>query len=195
MRQRTLAVVLVCALMLVASCVFGQDQFNITLRGTAYSTNAAGNIVATPISDHTILQELGTAIGMTDVSGWGLVYHLNASVFGDTIHVIDKHSGAKLGDYVFGLFFGDSSLPNTPAGRTGLTNALQTEIRRVDRIVTQQSIYELGSAFVTKRFSPDANGRTTIDGDMHWLVRPVNGQSARLCTASFTTTTPFKPQP
>ncbi len=175
------------SLLCVAPAAQAQYLFNVTLHGTAYFVDSSGNMVTNTITGQTILSDLAAAAGITDYSTWTLAYHIAGSSFGDTIDVINKTTGATL-DTVFGFYFGDS------LGRYAMTNTTQTEVRRVDYIYTKQSQYALGSAFLTKRFTPDASGntRTTIDAEMHWLVRPDGNNPAKTCTALFTTTTPFK---
>ena len=179
---------------LLAQSAFGQSQpflYSVTFRGTSYETNGTGSVVTRTMTETTLLQDIAAAAGMSDISGWALVYHVAGSVFGDTIDVVNSSNGTTL-DTVFGFYFGsDLSL-----GRMALTNAFNTQERRVDQLYTKQSQFALGSAFVTKRSIIDTRGnvRATIDADMHYLVRPQGGASARLCIGSFTTTRPFKPR-
>jgi hypothetical protein len=175
------------------ACV-GQTQpylFALTLRGSFYETNAVGQVTRTAVTEAEILKQIGASAGFNDVSGWALVYHINGSSFGDTIDVVEINSGKVL-DTFLGFFFGsDLSL-----GRMALTNAFNTQERRVDQLYTKQSPYALGSAFVTKRFVTDGLGNVsaTIDADMHYLVLGQNGRGPRMFLGSFTTTRPFRPK-
>jgi hypothetical protein len=182
--------VLAVSLMCASPAATAQYLFNVTLRGTAYDVDSSGKMVTNAITEKTILKDLAAAVGLTDFSNWALVYHIGGSSFGDTIDVVNATSGATL-DTVFGFYFGDS------LGRYAMTNTTQTEVRRVDYIYTKQSQFALGSAFLTKRFTPDGSGnvRTSTDAEMHWLVRPQGGKPTQTCSAIFTTTTPFKPRP
>lgn len=158
-----------------------------------YQTNAAGEVTKRPMTEQTILEDLARPVGITDLSTLALVYHVNAGAFGDAIEVVNPANGAKL-DLVWGFYFGsDLSL-----GRMALTNAFGTQERRVDQVYTKQSQFALGSAFVTKRHVADALGnlRSTIDGDIQYLVLPQGtNPAARLVTGTFTTTRPFRPRP
>jgi hypothetical protein len=178
--------ILAVSLLCFAPEARAQYLFNLTLRGTAYYVDSSGKMVTNAITDQSILRDLAAAVG-ADYSTWKLAYHISGSSFGDTIDVIDTRNGNAL-DTVFGFYFGDS------LGRYAMTNTTQTEVRRVDYIYTKQSRFALGSAFLTKRFTPDTSGnvRTTIDAEMHWLVRPDGNNPAKTCTALFTTTTPLK---
>jgi len=166
--------------------------FDVTFRGMSYQTNANGDVTKISMSETTILQELAAPVGITDLSTLALVYHVNEGVFGDAITVVNPNNGAKL-DKLWGFYFGsDLSL-----GRMAVTNAFGTMERRVDQLYTKQSQFALGSAFITKRHVADAQGnvRTTIDGDLHYLVLPQGtNPSPRLCIGTFTTTRPFRPR-
>ncbi len=177
--------------MLCTCSALAQSEFLVTFRGTCYQTNTTGSIAPSPVTDQTILQELAAPVGL-DPSTITLVYHIAGSSFGDTIDVVNKSSGATL-DTEWGFFFGsDLSL-----GRMALTNAPNTEVRRVDQLYTKQSPYALGSAFITKRFQPDSKGnvRNTVDAEMHYLVLPTGSTPTKFIIGSFTTTKPFIPGP
>ena len=167
-----------------------QSEFYVTFRGTCYQTNSSGDIVGTPISEQTWLQQAAQAGGVTDLKTLALVYHINGSSFGDTIDVVNPTNGVAY-TTLFGFFFGDQ------LGRTALTNSPPNEVRRVDYIYTQQSPYALGGSFLTKRYVMDGNGNvfTTIDAEMEYLVRPDASNPAKICFGSFTTTTDFVPVP
>jgi len=164
--------------------------FRMTIRGTCYQTNSSGNIVATSLTETTLLQDAAQAGGV-DPKTLALVYHVQGSSFGDTIDVVDASSGA-VATTLYGLFFGDDSVQ--VLGRTALTNTPGTQIRRVDYIYTSQNSHSLGASFTTKRFLTDKNGtiHTTIDGEMEWIVNPTANNGTKVCKASFTTTKPFR---
>ncbi len=181
--------VVLCALVLSVGAARAQSMFQLRLRGTSYSTNAAGRFVATPFSDKTILQDVAASAGNVDARALTLVYRISANSFGDAIEAVNSTNGAVLAT-VFGFYYGDS------LGRVALTNALETEVRRVDYIYdVKQSTDALGSAFLTKRFitQPRGNVRTVIQADMQYLVRPQGDNPAQICVATFTTTKPFIP--
>ena|ERR1051326_5178093 len=167
--------------------------FKITLRGTCYQTNTTGIVVATPISDQSLLQDAATAGGV-DWHNLALVYHVQGSSFGDTIDVVDASTGA-VDTTLYGLFFGDNSVQDL--GRTALTNSPGTEVRRLDYIYTSQNSHSMGACFTTKRFQTDAGGnvRATFEGQMQWVVNPVGTVGTKLFTASFKTIKPFSASP
>jgi hypothetical protein len=170
--------------------------YHLTLQGTCYQTNATGNFVATPITDKILLQAAAQAGGVSPGS-IALVYHLQSSGLGDTIDVVNANTGSTLAN-LFGLYFGsDATL-----GRSAGTNATQTEIRRLDYIYTDNqqnttytsfNTHSMGSAFTVKRFLTDTNGIThaTIEAQMCWIVNPSSTNGTKVCTANFSTTTPF----
>ena|ERR1043166_8776796 len=169
-------------------------MFRITLRGMGYQTNATGNVVGTPITDQTLLQDAAAAGGIHDLKTLALVYHIGGSGFGDTIDIVNATNGTVY-TTLYGLFFGDNNIQDL--GRTALTNSSGTEVRRVDYIYTDQSTHSLGASFTSKRFLPDNNGKVhvTVDGQMQWIVNPVGGNGTKVCTATFTTTKVFASQP
>src|SRR5262249_38121179 len=143
----------------------------------------------TSLTERSLLQKAADAVGVTDLKTLALVYHINGSSFGDTIDLVNATNGVAYAS-LFGFFFGeDQSLL-----RTAVTNASGTEIRRIDYVYTKENSHSMGAAFLTKRFVRDRNGatRTTIDAQMHWIELPQNGNSAKICYATFTTTKPFK---
>jgi hypothetical protein len=168
-------------------------MFKITLRGTCYQTNSTGVVVATPVTDQTLLQDAAAAGGV-DWHTLALVYHIQGSSFGDTIDVVNASTGA-VDNTLYGLFFGDNTVQNL--GRTALTNSPGTEVRRLDYIYTSQNSHSMGACFTTKRFQTDAHGnvRVTFNGQMQWVVNPVGDTGTKLYTASFTTTKPFNGPP
>ena len=163
--------------------------FRMTLRGTCYQTNSTGQVVATPITEQTLLQDAAAAGGL-DWRSLALVYHVQGSGFGDTIDVVNAATG-QIGTTLYGLFFGDNS--NQDLGRTALTNIVGSEVRRLDYIYTTQNSHSMGACFTTKRFQGDNKGniRASFEGQMHWIVNPVGNAGTRVCTASFNTTKPF----
>jgi hypothetical protein len=161
----------------------------MTIRGACYQTNAAGNIVASPITETTLLEQAAQAGGV-DPKTLALVYHVQGSSFGDTIDVVNASSGA-VATTLYGLFFGDDSVQLL--GRTALTNSPGNEVRRLDYIYTSQNSHSMGASFTTKRFLTDAKGNvhTTINGRMEWIVNPTGANGTQVCIANFTTTRPF----
>ena len=189
----------VAALLVGGFSVLGQSYFEykFIFIGTAYQTNGSGNIVAIPITDQTLLQTEAQPLNITNLSTISLVYHLNGGLpYGDTVDVISNATGQTL-TTLFGLYFG-SDYPGESAslGRYAVTNATQTEQRRVDQIYTFSSTpytYEnsesLGASFTCKRFLVDTNGNTNmfIDGTLFWDVTPTGTNvAAVVCVGSFT---------
>src|SRR5262249_32227446 len=168
-------------------------MFRMTFRGTCYQTNTSGVVVATPVTEQTLLQDAAMA-GGADWHTLALVYHVQGSSFGDTIDLVDAASGA-VDTTLYGLFFGDNTVRDL--GRTALTNSLGTEVRRLDYVYTSQNSHSMGACFTTKRFQSDSNGnvRATFNGQMQWVVNPAGNAGTKLYTASFTTTRPFAGSP
>jgi hypothetical protein len=182
------------ALWMVASKAEAQAYFEykFVFTGTAYQTNAAGDIVSIPITDQTLLQSQAQRLNITNLSTISLVYHFDGGPpYGDTVDVISNATGETL-TTEFGFFFGsDLSL-----GRYAVTNATQNEQRRVDQIYTfsntpytYQNGDSLGTAFTHKHFLTDTNGNTIsfAEGTLAWDVIPTQGNTGpKVCVGNFT---------
>jgi hypothetical protein len=165
-------------------------EYKFVFSGTAYQTNAAGVIVATHITDQTLLQDRARQGNITNLNTISLVYHIGGGPpYGDTVDVISNSTGQTL-TTEFGFYFGsDAAL-----GRTAVTNLLQTQQRRVDYIYTfDNSTYtynnsdSVGAAFTLK--SLVNYGKITnaiINGTISWNVTPT-GTDTRpvVCVGTF----------
>ncbi len=171
------------------------SKLRFTFRGTCYQTNGPGDIVATPITEQTLLEDRARLGGITDFSTVAIVYHFNADAKGDTVEIVRASDGQSLA-LEFGFWFGnDASL-----GRSTLTNAAQNEIRSVDYVYTlENSTYtswnshSMGAAFITRRFLKDTNGnvRVTAEGPIQWSVNPTANSSTKVISGTFSTGAPM----
>jgi hypothetical protein len=186
--------IIAAALLLSDFDLSGQSyyEYKFVFSGTAYQTNASGNIVGTPITDQTLLQSQAQSLNITNLSTISLVYHFDGGPQGDTVDVISNATGETL-TYQFGFYFGS----DTNLGRYAVTNAAQTEQRRVDQIYTfDNTLYSyggtghaIGAAFTCKRFLSDTNGNThsIVEGMLAWDVTPTGTNSGSIvCVGNFT---------
>jgi hypothetical protein len=164
------------------------SEYKFIFSGTAYKTNASGKLVGLPITDQTLLQDRARLGGITDLSTVSIVYHLNGNTLGDTVDVISNANGQVLVTEL-GLYYGsDSSL-----GRIAVTNAAQTQQRRVDYIYTANgSTYtfdnddSVGLSITSKNFvTTNASTNAIISGAMSWGVEPQGTNGAILCIGNF----------
>jgi hypothetical protein len=167
-------------------------EYKFVFSGTAYQTNGVGNVVATAITDQTLLQAQAQKLNITNLSTISLVYHFNGGPpYGDTVDVISNATGQTL-ITEFGFYFGsDLSL-----GRYAVTNATQSEQRRVDQIYTfsnttytYQNGDSLGTAFTHKHTLTDTNGNTLsfAEGTLAWDVIPTTANTGPMvCVGHFT---------
>jgi hypothetical protein len=170
------------ALVLAGTSAMAQYEFKFTFSGSTVA-NVGGNIVSTPYTEKNIIQETA-ADGGADPATLDIVYHISGSSFGDTVDIIRISDGAVLRT-MYGLFFAeDPSL-----GRTAITNAAQTEVRRLDYIYTDQNSHSMGSSFTTKRIVTDSGGvtHTTFEGPMQWLELQRPNRPTRIISGSFIT--------
>jgi hypothetical protein len=167
-------------------------EYKFVFSGTVYQTNGSGNIVGTPITDQTLLQTQGQRLNITNLSTISIVYHIGGGPpYGDTVDIISNATGQTL-TTEFGFYFGS----DTNLGRYAVTNAAQTEQRRVDQIYTFSNTpytYEnpdsLGTAFTCKRFLSDTNGNTNtiVEGALCWDVTPTGTNAGPIiCVGNFT---------
>jgi hypothetical protein len=177
-------------------------EYQWLFRGMEYETNAAGNVVGIPITDQTLLADRAGEGGITNLSTVAIVYHIGggAPLGGtppwDTIDVINATNGAVL-TTEFGLYYGSDA----QYGRTAVTNATQTEERRIDYLYsfdntgyTVSGSDSIGAAFVTKRFLSDGAGNTNtiISGSFGWDTLPHGTNTAPIvCTGNFTLGNPL----
>jgi len=165
-------------------------EYKFVFSGTAYQTNAAGVIVATHITDQTLLRDRARLGNIDNLNTISLVYHIGGGPpYGDTVDIISNSTGQTL-TTEFGFYFGsDAAL-----GRTAVTNLFQTQQRRVDYIYTfDNSTYtynnsdSLGAAFTYR--SLVNTGKITnaiINGTMSWNVIPTGpNTSPMLCIGNF----------
>jgi hypothetical protein len=172
-------------------CAQSYIEYKFVFSGTAYQTNASGDIASTPITDQTLLQSQAQRLNITNLSTISLVYHFNGGPpYGDTVDVISNATGETL-TTEFGFYFGsDLSL-----GRYAVTNATQSEQRRVDQIYTfsntpytYQNSDSLGTAFTHKHTLTDTNGNTIsfAEGTLAWDVIPSTGNTGpMICVGHF----------
>src|SRR5256885_11817530 len=83
----TKRLVLICAALLLSS-FSASSQYKFLFRGTSYETNASGNIVATPITEQTLLADGAAAKGITDLRTVALVYRVGGDEKGDTVEIL-----------------------------------------------------------------------------------------------------------
>jgi hypothetical protein len=166
-----------------------QGQLQILISGTCYTTDAQGHIVPQAINNQTLLQQAANAGGLKDTSGLALSYHLNGNSLGDTIEVINRTTGVTL-TTLFGLYFGESF------GREALLSASHRQMKRIEYIYTDQNSHSLGSVFLTDYYFFDTSGNTNatyVLGQMQYLILPDSTHTnTQVCTASFSTLSPFK---
>jgi len=164
-------------------------EYRFIFYGTAYQTNSAGTLVATRITDQTLLKSRAIQGGIGDLSKVAIVYHVNGNSLGDTIDIISTD-----GTYLtteFGLYFGD----DRALGRTVVGSPQAGGQRRVDPMYTfDNSEYtysnsdSVGAAFTYKRFVPAGKGKTNavINGTMSWSVIPTGtNTNPILCIGTF----------
>lgn len=189
------AIVVISTLCLTAG--FTQQQpkvYRLAFKGTAYQRDGSGNIVGVPLTEQTLLAARAGA----NTQDLAVAYILDSDERGDTIEIVNTSTGAKQGQ-LFALFFGDDR--TMQLGRTALTNAAQTEIRRVDQVFTMdnstyssQNGHGVGTSFVVKRFVRDTAGNTraTIDVQIQWMVNPWGtNRFAKICHGTFISTEPL----
>ena len=182
---------------LFLSAGFTQQQpkvYRLAFKGTAYQRDGTGNLVGVPLTEHSLISARAG-----DTNNLALAYILDGDTGrGDTIELVNTATGARQGMF-FGLWFGDDR--PMQLGRTALTNATQTEIRRVDQVFTldnstysSQNGHGVGTSFVAKRFVRDTAGNTraTIDVQIQWMVNPWGTNNwAKICHGTFISTEPL----
>jgi hypothetical protein len=195
------AALMIAALALAAPHANAQQlnysEYQWVFSGMEYETNGSGNIVGIPITDQTLLADRAHEGGITDLSTVAIVYHIGGAAPNggnppwDTIDVINATNGAVL-TTEFGLYYGSDGQYD----RTAVTNATQTEERRIDYLYTFNNTAftidasdSIGAAFITKRFLNDGSGNTNtiIEGSFAWDSLPHGTNVASIvCRGTFT---------
>lgn len=168
-------------------------EYKFIFTGMAYQTNAAGNLVGTPITDQTLLADRAGQGGITDLSTVAIVYHIGGNAgdpeAGDTVDIIYTNSPDPL-TTEFNLWFGSDC-----CGRTAVTNAAQTEQWRADYIYTSDySTYtfdnddSVGLCLTHKVNVTPTYGyaNSSITGNMSWGVEPQGANGPIVCIGTFT---------
>jgi hypothetical protein len=164
-------------------------EYKFIFSGTAYQTNSAGAIVASHITEQTLLKDRAQQGNISDLNTISLVYHINGNSMGDTIEVVSNATGQTL-TTEFSFYFGSDSA----YGRTAVTNLLQTQQRRVDYIYTfDNSTYtysngdSVGAAFTYKNFVKVGKiTNAVINGTMSWDVTPTGTDTKPMvCIGTF----------
>jgi hypothetical protein len=186
---RTFAITLAALLLGGLRCI-GQSyyEYQFLFTGTAYQTNASGNLVGTPITDQTLLQSRAKQGNITNLSTVAIVYHIDGGApMGDTVDIISTNGATLTTEFSF-YYGSDAGL-----GRTAVTNAMQTQQRRLDYIYTfENSTYtfnnddSIGLSMTTKSFTnTNAITNAVISGTMSWGVAPQGTNGPILCIGTF----------
>jgi hypothetical protein len=100
MKNSKFTMAILAALLTLAVQGYGQNVFQLTIKGTSQTTNDAGAIVSTKLSSKTFVDDAVTAKGATNSSGLTLVYVQNASAdtntAGDFIEVVNSSNGVPV---------------------------------------------------------------------------------------------------
>jgi hypothetical protein len=105
-------------------------EYRFIFSGTAYQTNAAGKMVATHITDQTLLKSRADQGNITNLNTVAIVYHLGGDPLGDTVEIASLNGARPTSE--FGFFFGsDGSL-----GRTAVGTFDAVGQRRIDPLYT-----------------------------------------------------------
>lgn len=178
-----------CGVLTLASSAIAQNQLQIVINGSCYTTDSKGHIALTQINNHSLIKSFADSHGVSDLSGLALAYHLGGNELGDTIEVINRTNGASVYT-IFGLYFGEDF------GRTALLSKSGQQMKRLEYIYTDQNSHSLGSALLTDYYFLDNSGntnRTYVLGQMQYIVTPDSGHTnTQVCTANFTTLRPWR---
>jgi hypothetical protein len=192
MRLTLTLAVAVSGLLLSELAASGQSyyEYKFIFSGFAYQTNADGKMVATPITDQTLLQDRARGGGITDLSTISIVYHIDGGTLGDTIDIISNATGQVLTTEL-GLYFGS----DTGLGRTAVTNAAQTQVIRIDYIYTSSaSTYtfdnddSVGCGMTSKNVTAT---NAVITGNLSWGVQPQGTNGPIVCIGKYSVGQPL----
>ncbi|PWU10770.1 MAG: hypothetical protein C5B50_24690 [Verrucomicrobia bacterium] len=167
---------------LLAIRAVGQARLEFSFHGATWTTNSQGKIISRPSNNKTWLQDFASQNGLS-TNGLGLAYHLNGSVAGDQIEVINATTGDVI-TALYGLY------KTTSDGRTFLTNNNGTQLRAITFVYGNQLSHSVGSVLLNEKYFLDENGntnRTVFQGQMHFILIGTNSQPMTIYSGTFVT--------
>ena len=170
---------------------FGQNVFQVTIKGSCLTTNVDGAIVSTKLTNKSFIQDAATATGATNTSNLSLVYAQNAStdpgVIGDFIEVVNNSTGNVV--YTNLLFLYSGAFP--PA----LVSADQSQFAAGAAVVPLPlagSGDALGGATINGRILPK---KTVITGSFNYVTlrspTSTSNDVVEACSGTFNVGKPF----
>lgn len=167
--------------------VRAQNIYQVQFRGTAQTTNDAGDIVARPINNNTLIQDAATKTGATNTQSLQLVYHINGTensgTFGDTIEVLNTSTHTTI--YTNFSFFSGSTFGQQ------LVNTDETQAVRLCDVFTPQATSlsgeDEGTALINQR-AIMKNGqlkKLITSGTVLFFIAPEGTNGESICNATF----------
>jgi hypothetical protein len=194
MKNSKITMVILSGLLAFAAQGFGQNVFQVTIKGTCLTTNVDGAIVSTKLTNKSFIQDYATATGATNTSHVSLVYVQNASTDpgapGDFIEVADNNTGALV--YTNLLFVYGGAFPPL------LVSGDQTQFAAGAGVVPLPLAGggdSLGWATINGRVMPK---KTVITGSFNYsTLRSPSSTSndvVEACSGTFNVGKPFNPK-
>ena len=191
MKNSKITLAILSGLLALAVQGYGQNVFEVKIKGTCLTTNDAGNIVSLKLDNKSLIQDAVTATGATNSSNLTVVYVQNASTDpgtpGDFIEVVNTSTGAPI--YTNLQFMYNGSFP--PA----LVSADQSVFVAGAQVIPQPlagSGDALGGATIEARTSPK---KTLIKGTFNYTSLRSPGASfndtVKACSGSFSVNKAF----
>jgi hypothetical protein len=192
MKNLKITMAILSGLLTLAIQSYGQNNvFNMTIKGTCQTTNDAGDIVSTKLTNKTLIQDAVTATGATNSFSLALVYVQNASTDpgtpGDFIEVVNTSTGGAV--YTNLQFMYNGAFP--PA----LISADQTRFvagAQVIPLPLAGAGDSLGGATINARAMPK---KIVITGSFNFtsLRSPLSSSNdiVRVCNGTFNVGKPF----
>lgn len=194
MKNSKVTMAIFTGLMALAVQGYGQNVFQVTIKGTCLTTNDAGAIVSTKLSNQTFINDAVTGTGATNSSGLTLVYVQNASsdpnTPGDFIEVVSATNGTPV--YTNLQFMYNGAFP--PA----LISADQSQFVAGAQVIPLPLAGQgdsLGGATINGRA---LSKKTVITGSFNYtsLRSPLSTSNdiVRVCNGTFNVGKPFVPK-
>lgn len=194
MNNSKVTMAILSGLLTLAVQGYGQNVFQLTVKGTCLTTNDAGAIVSTKLNNKTFIEDAVTATGATNSSSLALVYVQSASTDpgtpGDFIEVVNSSTGDTV--YTNLQFMYNGAFP--PA----LLSADQTQFAAGAAVIPLPLAGagdSLGGATINGRALPK---KTVINGSFNYtsLRSPLSTSNdiVRICSGTFNIGKPFVPK-
>ncbi len=194
MKNSKITMAILTGLLALAVQGYGQNVFEVKIKGTCLTTNDSGAIVSLKMDNKSLIQDAVTALGLTNSTKLTVVYVQNASTEpsspGDYIEVVDSSTGTSVYTNLQFMYGGPFPPPLLSADQTDFVAGAQ-----VIPLPLAGSGDALGGATIHARA---LTKKTVISGSFNYTsLRSPGGtfnDIVEACSGTFSVGKPFVPK-